>query len=44
MTYPTPDSYLRPMFAPGGTIDPHLHSFEEGFYILSGEDLGPMED
>ena len=23
--------------AAGGRIDPHLHSFEEGFYILSGE-------
>ena len=23
--------------APGGRIDPHLHSFEEGFYILRGE-------
>ena len=23
--------------APGGTIQPHVHSFEEGFYILSGE-------
>lgn len=23
--------------APGGTIDQHLHSFEESFYILSGE-------
>ena len=23
--------------APGGTVDPHVHSFEEGFYILSGE-------
>jgi quercetin dioxygenase-like cupin family protein len=23
--------------APGGTIAPHVHSFEEGFYILSGE-------
>jgi quercetin dioxygenase-like cupin family protein len=23
--------------AAGGTIDPHVHSFEEGFYILSGE-------
>ena len=23
--------------APGGTIHPHVHSFEEGFYILSGE-------
>jgi quercetin dioxygenase-like cupin family protein len=22
---------------PGGTIDPHVHSFEEGFYVLSGE-------
>lgn len=23
--------------APSGTIDPHVHSFEEGFYLLSGE-------
>jgi quercetin dioxygenase-like cupin family protein len=23
--------------AAGGTIDPHVHSFEEGFYVLSGE-------
>ena len=23
--------------APGGTIHPHVHSFEEGFYILAGE-------
>ena len=23
--------------APDGTIDPHVHSFEEGVYILSGE-------
>jgi quercetin dioxygenase-like cupin family protein len=23
--------------APGGSIDPHVHAFEEGFYILSGE-------
>ena len=23
--------------APGGAIHPHVHSFEEGFYILSGE-------
>lgn len=23
--------------APGGVIHPHVHSFEEGFYILSGE-------
>ena len=25
--------------APGGTLDPHVHSFEEGFYLLSGEAL-----
>src|SRR5688572_20449480 len=24
---------------PSGTIDPHVHSFEEGFYILSGEPI-----
>ena len=23
--------------APGGVLDPHVHSFEESFYILSGE-------
>src|SRR5262249_46961305 len=23
--------------APGGTLDPHVHSFEEGFYVLSGD-------
>ncbi|HLG53894.1 MAG TPA: cupin domain-containing protein [Vicinamibacterales bacterium] len=23
--------------APGGSIDPHVHSFEEGFYLLSGQ-------
>jgi quercetin dioxygenase-like cupin family protein len=23
--------------APGGTISPHLHSYEEGFYLLEGE-------
>src|SRR5262245_42065583 len=23
--------------APGGSIHPHVHSFEEGFYILAGE-------
>jgi len=23
--------------APGGSIHPHVHSFEEGFYLLSGE-------
>jgi quercetin dioxygenase-like cupin family protein len=25
--------------APRGTIEPHVHSFEEGFYLLSGEAL-----
>jgi quercetin dioxygenase-like cupin family protein len=25
--------------APGGTIDPHVHSFEEGFYILNGDPI-----
>jgi quercetin dioxygenase-like cupin family protein len=25
--------------APGGTIDPHVHSFEEGVYILTGEPI-----
>ncbi len=25
------------VLAAGGTIDPHVHAFEEGFYILSGE-------
>src|SRR4029434_4355024 len=25
--------------APGGAIDPHVHSFEEGIYILSGEPI-----
>ncbi len=23
--------------APSGSLDPHVHSFEEGFYVLSGE-------
>lgn len=23
--------------APGGTVPPHVHSYEEGFYVLSGE-------
>lgn len=23
--------------APGGTIDPHVHSYEEGFYLLGGQ-------
>ena len=30
--------------APGGTIAPHVHSFEEGFYILSGEAIVAMND
>src|SRR5678816_3200036 len=25
--------------APGGRIDPHVHSFEESFYVLSGDAL-----
>ena len=25
--------------APGGTVDPHVHSFEEGIYILAGEPI-----
>src|SRR5687767_1718848 len=25
--------------APGGTLDPHVHSFEEGFYILDGDPI-----
>jgi quercetin dioxygenase-like cupin family protein len=25
--------------APGGRIDPHVHSFEESFYVMSGEAL-----
>ncbi len=29
--------------APGGTLDPHVHSFEEGFYVLSGEGLFACE-
>ena len=27
--------------APGGVLHPHVHSFEEGFYILSGEAIVP---
>jgi quercetin dioxygenase-like cupin family protein len=27
-----------------GTLDPHVHSFEEGFYILSGEAVVAMND
>jgi len=30
--------------APGGTIAPHVHSFEEGFYLLSGEALFTIND
>ena len=30
--------------ASGGTLDPHVHSFEEGFYILSGEAVVAMND
>jgi len=30
--------------APGGTIAPHVHSFEEGFYILSGEAIVAIND
>jgi quercetin dioxygenase-like cupin family protein len=30
--------------APGGTIAPHVHSFEEGFYILSGEAIVAISD
>jgi quercetin dioxygenase-like cupin family protein len=29
--------------APGGTLDPHVHSFEEGFYVLSGEAIFAIE-
>ena len=30
--------------APGGTLDPHVHSFEEGFYLLSGEVVVAIDD
>ncbi len=30
--------------APGGTIEPHLHSFEESFYILEGNPVAQTED
>jgi quercetin dioxygenase-like cupin family protein len=30
--------------APAGTISPHLHSFEEGFYILEGEAVLSVAD
>ncbi len=30
--------------APGGTLAPHVHSFEEGFYVLSGEAIVSIND
>jgi quercetin dioxygenase-like cupin family protein len=30
--------------APGGTIAPHVHAFEEGFYLLSGEAIVAIND
>src|SRR3954471_8170910 len=30
--------------APGGTLDPHVHSFEEGFYVLEGEAVYAVND
>jgi quercetin dioxygenase-like cupin family protein len=30
--------------APGGTLDPHVHSFEEGFYVLSGDAVYSVND
>src|SRR4051794_4995770 len=30
--------------AAGGTIAPHVHSFEEGFYVLSGEAIVTIND
>jgi quercetin dioxygenase-like cupin family protein len=30
--------------APGGTLDPHVHSFEEGFYVLSGDGVFACND
>ena len=30
--------------APGGAQDPHVHSFEEGFYVLSGEAVFTCND
>lgn len=29
--------------APGGTLDPHAHSFEEGFFILEGHVVGSVD-
>jgi quercetin dioxygenase-like cupin family protein len=30
--------------APGGTLDPHVHSFEEGFYVLAGQAVFAVND
>ena len=30
--------------AAGGTLDPHVHSFEEGFYVMSGEAVVSIND
>jgi len=30
--------------APGGTLAPHVHSYEEGFYVLSGEAIVSIND
>ncbi len=30
--------------APGGTLDPHVHSYEEGFYILDGRVIVDIDD
>jgi len=30
--------------AAGGALDPHVHSFEEGFYVLSGEAVFAVND
>jgi quercetin dioxygenase-like cupin family protein len=30
--------------APGGSLNPHVHSFEEGFYVLSGEAVFSVND
>jgi quercetin dioxygenase-like cupin family protein len=29
---------------PGGTLGLHVHSFEEGFYVLSGEAIVQIND
>jgi quercetin dioxygenase-like cupin family protein len=30
--------------APGGTIAPHIHSYEEGFYVMAGEAIVSIND